>query len=447
MHGVSALHGWGIGRRLLLVHVVFIALLTVVVSTAAFVDARDRGYTELASRMLSVAVAIADNPLVVTATQSSDPTAALQSYTLAVTERADVDIISIMSPTGVRWTHPNAAEIGQRDPHPPRAATTGIPFTEVTSGTGDPTVSAFVPVLNPDGTVVGLVVAGIRTSTAQTMLDARLPAILALSATLLLASSVAIWLLGRHLRRVTLGVGPERLAQYALNADSVLQSTRDGLMLVDRRGAAAVYNDQAARLLGLPQRHGARAAATPPAIDDLNLPPSLIELLGSGRSTVDEMHLTASRILSVSQEPALPTSGRGRSRTVPLGTVVTLRDPLDPLGPVAAPVLGALLAGKIARASEAGMSFTVEAGGDLAGSEVPVQDLVAPLADLLDEAVVAAAAGGAAGPLRVGIRTDAASSAVLLEVSGVGVRGFTRTVSVPRGTARATGGLTAERPG
>jgi sensor histidine kinase regulating citrate/malate metabolism len=431
MYGVGALHGWGISRRLLLVHCVFIALLTVVVSTAAFVDARDRGYTELASRMLSVAVAIADNPLVVTAAQSSDPTAALQSYTLAVTERADVDVISIMSPAGMRWTHPNAAEIGRRDPDPPRAAATGIPFTEVTSGTGDPSVSAFVPVLDPDGTVVGLVVAGVRTSTVQTMLDARLPAILALSATLLLASSVAIWLLGRHLRRVTLGMGPERLAQYALNADSVLQSTRDGLMLIDRRGAVAVYNDQAARLLGLPSRHGARTIATPPAIDDLNLPLSLADLLGSGRSTVDEVHLTASRILSVSQEPALPTTGRGRSRTVPLGTVVTLRDPLDPLGPAAAPVLGALLAGKIARAGEAGMTFTVEAGGDLAGSEVTVQDLVAPLGDLLDEALGATAAGGAPARLRVGIRADASASAVVLEVSGSGVSG-TRTVSAPR---------------
>jgi sensor histidine kinase regulating citrate/malate metabolism len=438
------MHGWGIARRLLLVFCVVTALITVVVSTAAFVDARDRGYTVMASRMLSVAVAIAESPLVVTAVQSSDPTAALQAYTLAVSERAHVDVISITSPTGVRWTFPDAAKIGQRESDPPRAASTGIPFTEVTSGSGIPMVRAAVPVLKPDGTVVGFVVAGVETDTVQTILDARLPAILALAIALLLGGAGTIWLLDRHLRRLTLGWGPERLTRHVLNTDSVLQSARDGLMLLDRGGALVLYNDQAARLLGLPPRPGARAGSSPPAIEDLELPVSLVGLLSSGRSAVEEVHITASRILSVSQEPALPAYGRSRSRNVPLGTVVILRDPLESLGSDAALVLGALLVGKLARVRESGARVRVETGGDLAEAGVPVQDLVAPLGDLLDDALAAAWVGDAPRRVRVGIRTDARATAVVLEVSVSGSRGSARAVTVPRPTATGSHDVATE---
>ncbi|MGY4857425.1 PAS domain-containing protein [Cryobacterium sp. AP23] len=320
--------GWSIARRLLLAHCVFISVLTVLVGTAVYVDARDRGYSAMADRMMSVAVSIADSPLVVTAAQSSDPTAALQSYTLAVSEQADVDTLSIMSPSGVRWTHPDATQIGDVQTLGTARAAAGASFTEVTSGDRGPMVRAVVPILDPDATVVGIVAAGVETSTVQTVLDARLPAVLALALTLILAGSVAIWFLGRYLNRVTLGWGPEALARNFLLNDSVLHSVRDGLLLVDRKGDLVYYNDQAARLLGLPPRHGPRGGPRSPTIARLDLPAGLSELLRSGRPVQDEVFRTDTRVLVVTQEPAMPSPTRVRNRAA-LRTLVTIRDHTD----------------------------------------------------------------------------------------------------------------------
>jgi sensor histidine kinase regulating citrate/malate metabolism len=68
------IHRWSIARRLFVAHLLFMLALTAIVGTAAFVDARDQAYAEAGRRMAGVATAVADNPLVLRAADSPDPT-------------------------------------------------------------------------------------------------------------------------------------------------------------------------------------------------------------------------------------------------------------------------------------------------------------------------------------------------------------------------------------
>lgn len=475
-------HGWSIARRLFLAHVLFIVTLTAFVGTALFVDARDRGYEETADRMLAVATAIADNPLVLEASESADPNASLQRYALRVTRDAGLDFITIMHPDRTRWTHPTDSEIGKKYIGAIEPALSGHPFTEVSTGTLGPSVRAVVPVTDVQGTVRALVAVGVTTSNVTIALNARLPAVLGLAAALLAAGSLASWLLGRYLRRVTLGWGPEQLAQLFVYYDSVLHSVREGLVLVGPAGELVLYNDQAARLLGIPARSTTPTAGSPaPSIGELELPPSLGELLRSGRAAQDEIYLTDSRVLVVSQQPAVAAPGV-RGRPAVMGSVATIRDHTDlqslgselqsmrtlsdalraqthehsnrlhtivsllelgrttealdfatqdlelsqqltdeMVNSVDEPVISALLMGKSAQAHELGIALTVNASGNLAESGLSVQDLVTVLGNLVDNALDAAASGEV--PRRVDLSVSSTPSAVVIEVadSGPGV--------------------------
>ena len=200
--------GWSIARRLFLANALFIIAMTVFVGTAAFVDARDRGFVAAEERMLSVASAIADNPLVLEASRATDPSAVLQPYALRVTADTGLDFITIMSPDRTRWTHPTDSEIGRPYIGTVTPALSGEPFTETTTGTLGPSVRAVVPITDEQGAVQGLVAAGVKTRTLSIALSARLPAVLAVAQMLLAAGTVAAWLLGRYLSRVTLGWAP-----------------------------------------------------------------------------------------------------------------------------------------------------------------------------------------------------------------------------------------------
>ena len=472
---------WSIARRLFLAHALFVVVLTAVVGTVLFVDARDRGYDETSARMLAVATAIADSPLVLTASESADPSTSLQPYALTLSTDAGLDFITIMAPDRTRWTHPNAAEIGQDYIGAIEPARSGVAFTEISTGTLGPSVRAVVPVTDAAGTVRALVAVGTTTTNISIALNARLPSVLGLALGLLASGSVATWLLGRYLRRVTLGWGPERIAQLFVYYDSVLHSVREGLVLVDLHGDLVLYNDQAARLLGIPPCPATGSTERPVTLTALSLPPSLGELLRSGRTTRDEVHITDTRVLVVSQEPAASTSATGGKPT-PMGFVATIRDHTDlqnlgselqsmqtlsdalraqthehsnrlhtivslmelgrtdqalefatedlelsqrladeMVGSVDEPVISALIMGKSAQANELGIALTVTASGTLAQSGLSIQDLVTVLGNLVDNALDAAAAGD--DPRQVSVTVSSNERAVVIEVadSGAGV--------------------------
>ena len=375
-------------------------------------------------------------------------------------------------------------------------------FTEVVAGTLGPSVRTIAPVKDADGKVRALVAAGVTVRTVDVAVSSRLPALLAIALALLVVGSVASWLLGRYLRRVTRGWGPEELGQLFAYYESVLHSVREGVILIDPKGQVVMYNDQAAELLGLPKQSSdgnpaagtaGRGRQTAPSLSDLPLAPSLKELFESGRTALDEIHLTGSRVLVVNQGPAVgPASAAGRQRRGAAGgpahgahvygTVATIRDRTeieslgseletmrtlsdalraqthehanrlhtivslmelgrapealdfatkdlelsqrltdDLVGSIEEPVLGALIMGKAAEAHERGVELTLNTGGSTAVTGLAVQDLVAILGNLLDNAIDAAAEAPPPRLVELSVVTTGAALEITVEDSGPGI--------------------------
>ncbi|MEV8180262.1 ATP-binding protein [Specibacter sp. NPDC078692] len=441
--------GWSIARRLFVANLLVAVLLTAGFAAAMVSDAGSRTYEQTRHRMLSVGTAMAVSPLVVAGASAADPPAALQPYAKAVMDNAGVDFVTMMNPSGLRWTHPDPARIGGQYTGSISEARAGHPYFETTVGTLGPSVRAIVPIKDAAGNVIGMVSTGVTVKNVEVLVAARLPAVLGLAAALMLAGSLASWLVGRYLKRVTLGWGPEELGQLFAYYESVLHSVREGLVLVDTRGSMVLYNDHAALLLGVGSGDAASTASTaaPPRLEAMGLPDSLRELLQSGRTATDEVHLAGDRLLVVSQRPALAPGSN-----TPAGTVATLRDhteltalasslsstqtlvealrsqthehanrlhaiislieldrPRDALNFATAehtesirlggefvevldePFLAALLLGKRAQADERGVSLELTAAGTLPPNTLDPRELITLLGNLVDNAIEASA--------------------------------------------------------
>jgi two-component system CitB family sensor kinase len=491
------IHRWSIARRLFVAHLLFMVALTAIVGTATFVDARDHAYEDAGRRMAGIALTVADTPFVLEAASAADPSALLQPYALKVMDDAGIDFITIMAPDRTRWTHPRDEELGKPYIGSIDAALKGEVFTEITAGTLGPSVRTIAPVKDADGTVRALVAAGVTVRTVDIALSGRLPALVAIGLALLAGGSVASWLLERYLRRVTRGWGPEQLAQLFAYYESVLHSVREGVILIDSRGKVVMYNDQAAELLGLTKRSNGRTAGSPgddgdsapggsqpaPSLAELPLAPSLKELFESGRTALDEIHLTGSRILVINQGPAVgPDAAGGRQRTPVFGTVATIRDRTeiesmgseletmrtlsdalraqthehanrlhtivslmelgrapealdfatkdlelsqrltdDLVSSIDEPVLGALIMGKAAEAHERGVELILNTAGSTAVTGLAVQDLVAILGNLLDNAIDAAAEAPAPRLVELTVGTTGSALVIAVEDSGAGI--------------------------
>lgn len=476
------IHRWSIARRLFVANLLIVLAFLAIVGTATFVDARDRAYEEAGQRMTGVAASVAANPLVLEAADQQDPSASLQPYALKVMDGAGIDFLTIMAPDRTRWTHPRSEELGRPYIGTIDAALRGEVFTEVTAGTLGPSVRTIVPVLDAENNVRALVAAGVTVRTVDVAFSSRLPALLAIGLTLLIGGSLASWFLGRYLRRVTRGWGPEQLAQLFAYYESVLHSVREGLILIDTKGRVVMYNDQAAELLGLAER-SSNDPTRPPSLAELPLDEGLRALFESGRIAHDEIVLTGSRILVVNQGPAKGPALSGlRGRTPVYGTVATLRDrtEIEALGSelqtmrtlsdalraqthehanrlhtmvsllelgrtgealefatkdlelsqqltdemvssVDEPVLSALIMGKAAEANERGVKLTLATQGSASVAGLAIQDLVTILGNLLDNAIDAAADGAAPKKVELTVESDAEGLDITVKDSGPGV--------------------------
>ncbi|MEU8987002.1 sensor histidine kinase [Streptomyces sp. NPDC048558] len=460
--------------QLFAMQAVLIAVL--VAGYAVFTYVSDRGQAEDAAgrQAMAVAQSIADAPSVGEAIRTADPTAELQPYALRVQRDAEVDFVTIMSPEGIRWTHPDEKQIGQHFRGHTERALRGEPFRETYTGTLGPSVRAVVPIYdggNQPSHIVGLVSAGIRVEEISKRVQDQLTALIGVAAGALALGAIGTYVINARLRRHTHGMNAAELSRMHDYHQAALHAVREGLLMLDGQYRVALINDGGRELLGV------AGEAVGQSVAQLGLPAPLTGALLASEPRVDEVHLAAERVLVVNTSPV---SGGERR-----GTVVTLRDvtelqslmgeldsergftqalrsqaheaanrlhtvvSLIELGraeeavefataelelaqaltdqvvaAVSEPVLAALLLGKTAQANERGVELVVSQDSRLDDRllppSLPSRDLVTILGNLIDNAVDAAQ-GSVGARVTVTAYTQGAELVLRVSDTGAGV--------------------------
>lgn len=296
-----------------MLQVAIVLLLVVSAVVALVLQVRHDSTLEAHNRSLAVAETFANAPGTVEALRSPNPTALLQPRAEAARKAAKVDFIVVMNTDGIRYTHRLPDRIGKKFVGDISPALAGRSITEEITGTIGPLVQAVVPVRAPDGTIVGLVSAGITTANVGGVADRQLPLLLASAAAALALATAGTALVSRRLLRQTRGLGPFEMTRMYEHHDAVLHAVREGVIIISGEGRLLLANDEAHRLLDLPKDAEGRLLL------ELGLDSDIAGLLASGRIATDEVHLVGDRLLAVNQRPTELQGG-------PSGSVATLRD-------------------------------------------------------------------------------------------------------------------------
>ncbi|CAM5405970.1 sensor histidine kinase [Streptomyces atroolivaceus] len=413
----------------------------------AYASGRSQAEETAARQVRAAALAMAGSPSVREAIRTPDPSAVLQPYAEKVREDTGIAFVTIMDPEGVRWTHPDTSQIGRSFIGHTERALLGETFEETYTGTLGPSIRVVTPVHDGDR-IIGLVSAGITVERVSTQVREQLGALGTAAGAALALGALGTYVINARLRRHTHGMNAGELSRMHTYHEATLHAVREGLIMLDGQRRVALINDAGRELLGLaPGSVGRR-------IDELALPAPLTGALLASEPRVDEVHLTAERVIVVNTSPVVGGERRG--------TVVTLRDhtelqalsgELDSergftqalrsqaheaanrlhtvvslielgrveeavefataelelaqvltdrvVGAVAEPVLAALLLGKAAQANERGVELVLAEDsliddGALPSSLAP-RDLVTILGNLIDNAVDAASETTTAG--------------------------------------------------
>jgi PAS domain S-box-containing protein len=461
---VRAPRRWSVAGQTFVLQVL-VGLLVVVVGVAAgYVQAERAGTREATERAKAVAETVANSPSVVASLRAGRADG-LQDFAERTRVETRTDFVVVMSPDGIRYTHPNPAEIGRQFIGHTAAARAGGVVVEDYTGTLGPSRRVVVPARDGQA-VVGLVAVGIRKSTVSAQLRDQLPVLLLAGLGAALLSGLGTALVTRRVRRQTHGLGEQQLREMVEYYDSVLHAVTEGLLLVDTDGTLRLVNDEARRLLGLDEDVVGRPVA------ELGLAGPLTRALTDDDDHEDELHVTSSRVLVLNKARA---QWQGRA----LGFVATIRDRTDlehltgeldsargltealrsqahesanrlhtivslielghperalafatdelqlsqgltdaVVGAVSEPALTALLLGKAAQASQSGVELTIAEGARWPADAAPVRDLVTIVGNLIDNAFEALA--DTDGPRQVTVDARVEDDQVVLEVADNG---------------------------
>ncbi|MFI6641149.1 ATP-binding protein [Streptomyces sp. NPDC050504] len=460
--------------QLFAMQVVLVAAIVAGCALFGYVTTSDQAEETARRQATATATAVAMSPSVVEAAGSADPTARLQAYAERLRTVAGVDFVVVMAPDGTRWTHPVPGEIGRTYLGRTAPALRGETFSETHLGVLGPSVRTVAPVFAgapADRRVVALVSAGITIDTISEQVRKELAALGVMAALALALGGVGTYVINARLRRHTHGMNAGQLSRMHDYHQATLHAVREGLLMLDGQRRIALLNDGARELLGL----GRDAVGRP--VTELDLPRPLAGALLASEPRVDEVHMTADRVVVVNTQPVYGGERRG--------TVVTLRDhtelqalsgeldsergfsqalraqaheaanrlhtvvSLIELGrveeavgfataelelaqaltdqvvtAVGEPVLAALLLGKAAQANERGVELVLTDGSSIEDgvlpASLPPRDLVTILGNLIDNAVDAAQGSEGAS---VTVTLEAHAGRLLLAVadSGPGV--------------------------
>ncbi|MCX4647058.1 SpoIIE family protein phosphatase [Streptomyces sp. NBC_01446] len=293
---------------------VVVVLLLAIGAVVMLVLAAQRASTrEADNRSFAVAQSFASSPGLVEALKSPDPTAVLQPRVEEAGKRSNMDFVGVMNRDGIYYalTSPNGP--GTRTTADMAPLLAGRTVRDQGVGSLGPAIRAYVPVKEPDGSVVGVVGAGVTIKHVGDRVAEQLPAVLGGTVGAVAVTMGGAGLLSRRLLRQTRGLGPAEITRMYEHHDAVLHSVKEGVLVLDEDGRLLLANDEAQRLLDLSEDAERRL------VSDLGLDPRMAELLISQRMATDEVHLAGDRLLAVNVRPTVP-SGE------PAGIAVTLRD-------------------------------------------------------------------------------------------------------------------------
>ncbi|HJQ00046.1 MAG TPA: sensor histidine kinase [Jatrophihabitans sp.] len=452
----------------ILLAVLAILLATVVIGGVLDVQltrqSLDKQYEQ---RARVTAVVVADMPQLPQALASNDPAHIIQPLATRIARSTGAAYVVVTDRSGIRYSHPNPALIGQRLEEPV-AVLDGHDHVGIDPGSLGRSANGKAPIFDSSGRVIGQVSVGILETEVAAQVAKDVLAIVTYSALALAVGAAVALLLARRIKRVTFGLELNEIAALVQEREAMLHGIREGVIGFDSRGRVSLINGEARRLLGI------AGTATGQRLDELIPSGRLQDVLAGRVPGADQSVLTSEALLVVNRRPVI-VAGRD------VGSIVTLRDRteleamirrmhavtglanalraqeheftnrlhviaglldldeteearryLDTItgqqftsaedlrARIRPPVLAALLLAKLAVAGERGVSLTITEDSHLEAGDSDAQMLMTIIGNLVDNAIDATA--GQPEPRTVQVRlTDEDGLRIVVTDNGPGV--------------------------
>lgn len=208
---------------------------------------------QIGNRALNLAVTTANRPDVIAGFTNEDPTRVLQPIAETVRKLSGAEYVVIGNTEGIRYAHPVAERIGQKmvGDDNERALINGESYISEATGTLGPALRGKTPVVNEHGDIVGVISVGFLKEDISDTFYSYVDSIFTIVLVAILLGIIGSTILARSIKKVLFNLEPTEIAQLFTERNTVIESVREGIIMVNLDARISMMNKAAYEILSL----------------------------------------------------------------------------------------------------------------------------------------------------------------------------------------------------
>ncbi len=178
--------------------------------------------------------------------------ASLDNQIEAIRIKTKVEFIVVMNMKGIRYSHPIKRKIGKKfeGGDEKRVLTTGEAYVSEAEGSLGPSLRVFTPIFK-DGKQIGAVAVGNPLNQVYNEIYLKIDEFIPFIILGLFLGVIAATLLSSNIKKSIFGLEPKEIAWILKEKEAVLESVKEGILAVDKKGRVTLFNKAAGDILEL----------------------------------------------------------------------------------------------------------------------------------------------------------------------------------------------------
>lgn len=204
-------------------------------------------------RALNLAQSVANIPELIQAFNEDRPAETIQAIVSPIQKETGAEFIVVGNSDGIRYSHPRVELIGQEmvGDDNERALLNGESYVSRSEGTLGNSIRGKVPVVS-DGEVVGVVSVGFLSTSLQENISSESRPLWLMLMLIALAGIGGAILIASYIKKLLNDMEPEEITHLYNQKETILESTREGIIATDKSGNISTINAAAKEILSMP---------------------------------------------------------------------------------------------------------------------------------------------------------------------------------------------------
>ncbi|ARI76408.1 ATP-binding protein [Halobacillus mangrovi] len=247
--------GFRVSLQTKILGLVFIIIVSVTILLAGIFAYWQKEETEekMGQLALQAATTVSFMPTIKEAFERENPSKIIQPIALHIQEEVGAEFVVVGNNNSIRYAHPDSWKIGKRmvGGDNEKALKGGEYYISKAKGSLGPSLRGKAPIFNDDGEIIGIVSVGFLIEDINSAFVSKLADIAGVAVAVMMLGALGSFMLARSIQKDTLGLEPFEISSLYRDREAILSSVKEGIISIDQNGLVTMMNPSAMTMLDI----------------------------------------------------------------------------------------------------------------------------------------------------------------------------------------------------